>query len=167
MLWANGGKGSILAAINKDCFWPNPKAGLYCSSPRRAHTHTHTRTHTHTHIHTCSYIHTLTLTQTYIQTQISDNKNVLGGGVNRFGCTDFGPEYLCGQASVPCKIMIVNLFRVRTSKNMIVNVYGRPCRGLPSFAASCEGRTFDDEKGWRAARCDGVKLPNLIFSILT
>jgi hypothetical protein len=37
---------------------------------------------------------------------------------------------------------------------------------LFSFAASCEGRTFGDEKGWRAARCDGVITRNLLIRFL-
>jgi hypothetical protein len=36
----------------------------------------------------------------------------------------------------------------------------------PSFAASCEGRNFGDEKGCRAARCDGVEMWNLLFQFL-
>ena len=35
-----------------------------------------------------------------------------------------------------------------------------------SCAASCEGRTFGDEKGCRAARCDGLELQNLLFQLL-
>jgi hypothetical protein len=35
-----------------------------------------------------------------------------------------------------------------------------------SFAASCEGRTFGDEKGRGAARCDGVKIRNLLIRFL-
>jgi hypothetical protein len=32
-----------------------------------------------------------------------------------------------------------------------------------SFAASCEGRAFGDEKGWKVARWDGVELRHLLF----
>ena len=32
--------------------------------------------------------------------------------------------------------------------------------------ASCEGRTFGDEKGCRAARCDGLKMRNSLFQFL-
>jgi len=49
---------------------------------------------------------------------------------------------------------------------MIVNAYGRSLTAVTSFAASCEGRTFDDEKGWRVTRCDGVKMQNLLFRFL-
>jgi hypothetical protein len=37
---------------------------------------------------------------------------------------------------------------------------------LSSFTASCEGRNFDDEKGWKVARCDGVEMRNLLFQFL-
>ena len=32
--------------------------------------------------------------------------------------------------------------------------------------ASCEGQTFGDEKGCRAARCDGLKMRNSLFQFL-
>ena len=32
-------------------------------------------------------------------------------------------------------------------KIIIINAYGRVSATVPSFAASCEGRTFGDEKG--------------------
>ena len=51
------------------------------------------------------------------------------------------------------------LFRLRLEsaacKIMLEKVVGRIWLGLPSFAASCEGRTFGDEKDWKWARCDG------------
>ena len=34
------------------------------------------------------------------------------------------------------------------------------------FAACCEGRTFDNEKGWRAARRDGVEMRNSLLQFL-
>ena len=37
---------------------------------------------------------------------------------------------------------------------------------MPSFAASCDGRTFDNDKGWKVARCDGVKMQSLLFQSL-
>jgi hypothetical protein len=37
---------------------------------------------------------------------------------------------------------------------------------LVSQRASRDGRTFGDEKSWRAARCDGVKMRNLLFRFL-
>jgi hypothetical protein len=46
---------------------------------------------------------------------------------------------------------------------MSEKVVGHIFTGLPSFAASGEGRTFGDENGCRAARCDGLKMRNLLF----
>ena len=53
-------------------------------------------------------------------------------------------------------------FRVRYDCKCL----GRTLTTVPSFTASCEGRTFGDEKGCRAARCDGVKTRNLLFRFL-
>jgi hypothetical protein len=39
-------------------------------------------------------------------------------------------------------------------------------RPVSSSAASCEGRTFYGEKGWRAACCDGVKMQKIMFQFL-
>ena len=36
---------------------------------------------------------------------------------------------------------------------------------VPSFAARCENQIFDDEKGCKVARCDGVKMQYLPFQI--
>jgi hypothetical protein len=40
---------------------------------------------------------------------------------------------------------------------------GRVSAAVLSFAASCEGWTLDDEKSWKVARCDGVKMQNLLL----
>jgi len=34
------------------------------------------------------------------------------------------------------------------------------------YLTSCEGRTFGDEKGCRTARCDGLKMRDLLFWFL-
>jgi hypothetical protein len=54
----------------------------------------------------------------------------------------------------------------RQLKITIFNVLGRHLTIMPSLAANKEGRTFGDEKGCRAARCDGLIMRNLLFQFL-
>ena len=37
---------------------------------------------------------------------------------------------------------------------------------MSSFVASCDGRAFDNDKGWKVARCDGVKMRSSLFQFL-